>query len=174
MPKRGGLWVRWNINTSKSKHYKNKKKRQKIVAFFLYSGTEYFILDFILHHFTSLSFEILYCKWFHPIKPTSQKKSKKNKPSPVPSPSNYIYPTFEQKNEPMGNARFILKEPESKDKTKEPKSKEATLIFMLFSYDNKKLKYSTGIKILHKYWNSGEQRAREVKDFMLILKRGKD
>lgn len=65
----------------------------------------------------------------------------------------------------MGNAKFVLKEPEKKNKIKDIQTKENTLIFMLFSYDNKRLKYSTGIRILHKFWNPLEQRARETRDF---------
>lgn len=48
---------------------------------------------------------------------------------------------------------------------KEPKSENETLIFLFFSYDNKRLKYSTGEKIHPDNWNSGEQRTRNTKDF---------
>lgn len=65
----------------------------------------------------------------------------------------------------MGNARFVLKQPENKDKPKDQKRNEKTLVFLLFWYDNKKLKYSTGIKILPKYWNPDLQQARVVREF---------
>ena len=65
----------------------------------------------------------------------------------------------------MGNARFILKEPEKKNKSKDQKRREKTLIFLLFWYDNKKLKYSTGIKIFPKYWNPDIQQTRVVRGF---------
>ncbi|SFE98736.1 tyrosine-type recombinase/integrase [Sunxiuqinia elliptica] len=48
---------------------------------------------------------------------------------------------------------------------KEPKSKEKTLVYLFFSYNNKRLKYSTGEKILVKFWNSKDQRAKETKKF---------
>lgn len=56
----------------------------------------------------------------------------------------------------MANAKFILKE---------PKSKEETLIYMLFRYQYKRFKYSTGEKILPKFWNIDKQRAKETKQF---------
>lgn len=56
----------------------------------------------------------------------------------------------------MANAKFILKE---------PKSKEETLIYMLFRYQYKRFKYSTGEKILPKFWNVEKQRAKETKQF---------
>ena len=56
----------------------------------------------------------------------------------------------------MANAKFILKE---------PKSKEETLIYMLFRYQYKRFKYSTGEKILPKFWNEDKQRVKETKQF---------
>lgn len=56
----------------------------------------------------------------------------------------------------MANAKFILKE---------PKSKEETLIYMLFRYQYKRFKYSTGEKINPKFWNPEKQRAKETKKF---------
>jgi integrase len=56
----------------------------------------------------------------------------------------------------MASATFVLKEPKSKDKT---------LVYLLFRYQNQKLKYSTGQKILPKFWNPENQRARETKKF---------
>lgn len=56
----------------------------------------------------------------------------------------------------MATARFILKE---------PNSKEETLIFLLFSFDNYRLKYSTGERIYPKYWNPKKQRVKETVQF---------
>ncbi|SDK79434.1 Site-specific recombinase XerD [Salinimicrobium catena] len=56
----------------------------------------------------------------------------------------------------MANAKFILKE---------PKAKEETLIYMLFRYQYKRFKYSTGEKILPKFWNVDKQRVKETKQF---------
>ncbi|MEO8759746.1 MAG: phage integrase SAM-like domain-containing protein [Bacteroidia bacterium] len=57
----------------------------------------------------------------------------------------------------MASATFVLKEPKSKDNT---------LVYLLFRYQGQKLKYSTGEKILPKFWNPENQRARETKLFM--------
>jgi integrase len=48
---------------------------------------------------------------------------------------------------------------------KEPKSKSETLVYLFFSYNNKRLKYSTGEKIDPDYWNFEDQRAKETKKF---------
>jgi integrase len=56
----------------------------------------------------------------------------------------------------MPQATFVLKE---------PTSKEETLVYLLFRFNGAKLKYSTGQKILPKYWNPENQRAREVRAF---------
>lgn len=56
----------------------------------------------------------------------------------------------------MAVAKFYLKEPQSK---------EETLIYLFFSYSNKRLKYSTGEKIKPKFWNNGNQKAKETKQF---------
>jgi integrase len=56
----------------------------------------------------------------------------------------------------MPQATFILKE---------PKSKEETLIYLLYRYNGIRLKYSTGWKILQKFWNGKTQRARETVQF---------
>jgi hypothetical protein len=53
----------------------------------------------------------------------------------------------------MAAARFILKQ---------PKSKEPTLIYLLYRYNGIRFKYSTGWKILPKFWNAETQRARET------------
>jgi integrase len=57
----------------------------------------------------------------------------------------------------MASATFVLKE---------PKSKDTTLVYLLFRYQNQKLKYSTGQKIMPKFWNPENQRARETKQFI--------
>lgn len=51
----------------------------------------------------------------------------------------------------MASIRFVLKEPTS--------SKE-TLVYLLFSFNNQRLKLSTSEKILPKLWNSEKQRAK--------------
>jgi integrase len=56
----------------------------------------------------------------------------------------------------MQEAKFVLKEPQSK---------ESTLIYLLFRFNNQKLKYSTSEKIIPKLWNSETQRAREIRTF---------
>jgi len=56
----------------------------------------------------------------------------------------------------MGSVKFQLKEPKSKDET---------LLVMVFSYDSKRVKYSTGIFLNKKHWNHKAQQARETKDF---------
>jgi len=56
----------------------------------------------------------------------------------------------------MPEATFILKE---------PKSKEPTLIYLLYRFNGIRLKYSTGWKILQKFWNAETQRVRETVQF---------
>ena len=56
----------------------------------------------------------------------------------------------------MAVAKFFLKEPKSKDET---------LVYLFFSYNNKRLKYSTGEKINPSYWNPEKKKARETKQF---------
>lgn len=58
----------------------------------------------------------------------------------------------------MPSTTFVLKE---------PKSKVPTLVYMLFWFNNIKLKYSTGQKINPKYWNpsKNKQRAKETRQF---------
>ncbi|WP_276360226.1 site-specific integrase [Daejeonella sp. H1SJ63] len=56
----------------------------------------------------------------------------------------------------MAEARFILKE---------PKSTEKTLVYLIFNFNYKRLKYSTGEKILPKYWNFDDQKAKESRNF---------
>ena len=43
---------------------------------------------------------------------------------------------------------------------KDPKSKEKTLIYLFFSFDGNRMKYSTGEFIKPSSWNSEKQRAR--------------
>lgn len=56
----------------------------------------------------------------------------------------------------MPQATFVLKEPNSKD---------ATLVYLLFSFNGSRLKYSTGQKIEPKFWNQEKQRAKDVRTF---------
>ncbi|HEY6082381.1 MAG TPA: site-specific integrase, partial [Chitinophagaceae bacterium] len=56
----------------------------------------------------------------------------------------------------MAEVHFVLKEPQSK---------EPTLIYLLYRFNNQKLKYSTGQKILPKFWNPENQRPRAVTQF---------
>src|SRR6187549_1367298 len=56
----------------------------------------------------------------------------------------------------MNDAKFVLKE---------PKSKEPTLIYLLFRFNNQKVKYSVGQKVPPKFWNSSAQRVKETKQF---------
>jgi len=56
----------------------------------------------------------------------------------------------------MAKAKFILKEPNSKDDT---------LIYLLYNYQYNRFKYSTGERINPKNWNPRTQRAKESKQF---------
>lgn len=56
----------------------------------------------------------------------------------------------------MPEARFVLKEPTSENKT---------LIYLLYRYGGNRLKYSTGEKIYPKFWNDKKQRVRETNSF---------
>ncbi len=56
----------------------------------------------------------------------------------------------------MAEARFILKE---------PKSTSTTLVYLIYNFNYKRFKYSTGEKILPKYWNCDDQKAKETKQF---------
>ena len=56
----------------------------------------------------------------------------------------------------MSKAKFILKE---------PTAKEETLIYLIYNYNYKRFKYSTGEKINPKFWNSITQRVKETKQF---------
>ena len=56
----------------------------------------------------------------------------------------------------MAQAKFILKE---------PKSKEDTLIYLFYNFNNQRLKYSFNQKINPKYWNFEKQRIKETKVF---------
>jgi site-specific recombinase XerD len=53
----------------------------------------------------------------------------------------------------MPEARFVLKEPKSTDKT---------LVYLFYRYNTQVLKYSTGEKIHPKFWNPEKQRARDT------------
>lgn len=58
----------------------------------------------------------------------------------------------------MPSSTFVLKE---------PTSKEPTLVYLIFRFNNVRLKYSTGQKIAPKYWNprKDKQRAKETRLF---------
>jgi len=56
----------------------------------------------------------------------------------------------------MSKAKFILKE---------PSSKTDSLIYMVYNYQYKRFKFSTGEKINPKFWNLKTQRAKESKKF---------
>jgi len=57
----------------------------------------------------------------------------------------------------MAEVNFFLKEPK--------KVKGESLIYLFLSYNNKRLKYSTGEKINPDYWNFENQKAKETKKF---------
>ncbi|UUW09777.1 site-specific integrase [Flavobacterium plurextorum] len=56
----------------------------------------------------------------------------------------------------MSKAKFILKE---------PTSKEDSLIYLIYNYQYSRFKYSTGEHINPKFWNPKNQRAKETKQF---------
>ncbi len=56
----------------------------------------------------------------------------------------------------MPEAKFVLKEPNSTNKT---------LVYLFYNYSNQRLKYSTGEKIFPKFWNAAKQRAKETSQF---------
>lgn len=56
----------------------------------------------------------------------------------------------------MPEAKFVLKEPESK---------EETLIYLFFNFNYQRLKYSTGEKILPSNWDFSDQRAKNTRKF---------
>ena len=56
----------------------------------------------------------------------------------------------------MSKAKFILKE---------PNSKEETLIYLVYNYQYKRFKYSTGEKINPKFWNKSNHRVKATKQF---------
>lgn len=56
----------------------------------------------------------------------------------------------------MAKVSFFLKEPTSKDET---------LVYLFFNFNNQRLKYSTGEKINPKFWNLNEMRARDTQKF---------
>jgi site-specific recombinase XerD len=56
----------------------------------------------------------------------------------------------------MASVTFVLKEPNSSEKT---------LVYLLFRYNTQKLKYSTGLKIQPKFWNGEKQRVKETRQF---------
>ncbi|MEA4982291.1 MAG: Arm DNA-binding domain-containing protein, partial [Paludibacter sp.] len=56
----------------------------------------------------------------------------------------------------MAQAKFILKEPNSKGDT---------LIYLFYNFNSQRLKYSFGQRINPKFWNAEKQRAKETKAF---------
>lgn len=56
----------------------------------------------------------------------------------------------------MPQAKFLLKEPQSKS---------PTLVYLYYNFDYNRLKYSTGEKILPKFWNKKKQRADSDRNF---------
>ncbi len=57
----------------------------------------------------------------------------------------------------MAKANFFLKEPNSQDET---------LVYLFFSFNNQRVKYSIGEKIKPQFWNFEKQRARETQKFV--------
>ena len=57
----------------------------------------------------------------------------------------------------MGKAKFILKEPNAKTET---------LIYLIYNYQYKRFKYSTGEKINPKFWNKSSHRVKASKQFI--------
>ena len=53
-------------------------------------------------------------------------------------------------------AKFIIKE---------PTSKTDTLVYLIFRYQYRRFKYSTGEKIKPKFWNTTSQRVKATKQF---------
>lgn len=56
----------------------------------------------------------------------------------------------------MPEAKFILKE---------PKSDKPTLVYLFYNFNNERLKYSTGEKILPRYWDFTKQKAKKTPQF---------
>src|SRR5215217_36143 len=56
----------------------------------------------------------------------------------------------------MPQATFVLKEPSSQN---------STLVYLIYRFNNNRLKYSTGQKINPRFWNPEKQRAKETKQF---------
>lgn len=56
----------------------------------------------------------------------------------------------------MPEAKFVLKEPKSNDKT---------LVYLFYNFNNQRLKFSTGEKITPKFWNPLKQKAKETNQF---------
>jgi site-specific recombinase XerD len=61
----------------------------------------------------------------------------------------------------MPQATFVLKNPSTeKDNAKNP-----TLIYLFFTFNKSRLKYSTGQKVPPKYWNFEKQRVKLIREF---------
>lgn len=57
----------------------------------------------------------------------------------------------------MPDAKFILKE---------PNANKETLVYLFFNFNYQRLKFSTGEKILPRYWNARKQRAKETSQYV--------
>ena len=62
----------------------------------------------------------------------------------------------------MARATLVLKDPQ---KNLPRKDQKETLIYLIFRYGNKRLKLSTGKKILPAYWNDDKQKVRATSEF---------
>jgi hypothetical protein len=61
----------------------------------------------------------------------------------------------------MPQATFVLKNPS----TEKENAKNPTLIYLFYTFNKSRLKYSTGQKVPPKYWNPEKQRVKVVKEF---------
>ena len=61
----------------------------------------------------------------------------------------------------MPQATFVLKNPSIEKENKN----NPTLIYLFFTFNKSRLKYSTGQKVPPKYWNSEKQRVKLIREF---------
>jgi integrase len=61
----------------------------------------------------------------------------------------------------MPQATFVLKNPS----TEKENAKTPTLIYLFFTFNKSRLKYSTGEKVPPKYWNFEKQRVKLIREF---------
>lgn len=91
-------------------------------------------------------------------------KRKKAVPQTVPYVLKYfLFLTANQNIKNMAAVHFVLKNPPKEGTPK--KEQNETLVYMLFTYSNTRLKISTGKKIYPFFWDTGTQRAKEVAAF---------